>query len=395
MQTISILGATGSIGLSTLDVISRHPKDFCLYAVTGYSNIQGMLDICRRCNPEIAVMVEHSAARQLKQSLASEGLNIEVLSGEEALVEVVTATKVDTVMAAIVGGAGLNSTIAAAQAGKRILLANKESLVMSGELLLQTCQQTGAQLLPVDSEHNAIFQALPLEVQQGGDLSSSGVNKILLTGSGGPFLNTPLNDFSHITPEMAVAHPNWSMGKKISVDSATMMNKGLEFIEAKLLFGASYQQIDVIVHPQSIIHSMVSYNDGSVLAQMGQPDMRIPIAHCLAYPSRIDSGVEPLDFTQMCNFSFCSPDFNRFPNLALALEASNMGQSATTALNAANEISVESFLQRQIGFNQITTFNEKAMKKFADTKATNLEEILQLDDEVRHFTLSEISGMRR
>lgn len=385
MQNISILGATGSIGLSTLDVIARHPNEFSLYAVTGNTNVEQMLSICREYNPSVAVMVDETSAESLQVDLSKLGLDIQVLAGEDALNTVASHPQVDTVMAAIVGGAGLKSTFAAATAGKRILLANKESLVMSGELLLEQCKRTGAQLLPVDSEHNAIFQVLPQSVQQGGDLTEAGVSKIILTGSGGPFLNTDINEFDNITPAMAVAHPNWSMGQKISVDSATMMNKGLEFVEARLLFSASFEQIQVLIHPQSIIHSMVSYEDGSVLAQMGQPDMRIPIAHCLGYPNRIESGVAPLDFTQVADFTFKAPDFERFPNLRLALESSKLGQAATTVLNAANEISVDAFLNKHISFNDIARLNEKALVELSSKTANDLTQILELDKETRRF----------
>lgn len=391
-QVVTILGATGSIGLSTLDVMSRHPDKFELYAVTGNTNVDGMLDICQKYSPKKVVMVDEQAAEQLTAKLRSFSISIDVTAGTESLNDVSGADKVTTVMAAIVGGAGLLPTLTAAQTGKRILLANKESLVMSGGLLLAAVEKSGATLLPVDSEHNAIFQAMPASVQQGGSLADTGVNKILLTGSGGPFLNKPIAEFSDITPAMAVAHPNWSMGAKISVDSATMMNKGLEFIEARLLFGASFEQVEVIVHPQSIIHSMVSYNDGSVIAQMGQPDMRTPIAHTLAYPERIESGVRPLDFTQVANFTFCAPDFERFPNLRLALEASKLGQGATTVLNAANEINVAAFLQEQITFNQIAQLNEQALVELGDTDPKQLSEILKLDQQARLFASNLVKG---
>lgn len=384
-QQVTILGATGSIGLSTLDVMQRHPDDFSLFAVTGNTNVDGMFDICQRFSPRVAVMVESSAALELSKRIASSGLKIEVLQGSEALSEVASASNVNIVMAAIVGGAGLLPTIAAAKAGKRICLANKEALVMSGDLFLDAVRQNNAELLPVDSEHNAIFQSLPPEVQKGAALAPAGVNKILLTGSGGPFLTKDLSKFSDITPEMAVAHPNWSMGAKISVDSATMMNKGLEFIEARLLFNASFEQMEVIIHPQSIIHSMVSYADGSVLAQMGQPDMRTPIAHSLSYPNRINSGVEPLDFSTLADFSFQKPDFNRFPNLKLALEASKMGQGATTALNASNEVAVAQFLAKAISFNDIARVNENILEQLATQKPDSLDDVLTLDNQARRL----------
>lgn len=388
MQNVTILGATGSIGLSTLDVLARHPDLFSLYAVTANTSVDGIYEICVKHKPQVAVLVDHDSAEALQTKLTQAGLNIKVLSGAEGLIEVSSTEQVTTVMAAIVGAAGLKPTLAAAETGKRVLLANKESLVMSGDILLQAVAQSGAQLLPVDSEHNAIFQALPETVHNGLSLSKAGVNKILLTGSGGPFLTKDLTEFADITPEMAVAHPNWSMGAKISVDSATMMNKGLEFIEARLLFNASFEQIEVVVHPQSIIHSMVSYTDGSVIAQMGQPDMRTPIAHTLSYPNRIESGVEPLDFTKLASFTFQAPDFTRFPNLKLALEASKIGQGATTALNAANEVAVAAFLQQKIQFIDIARVNEKVLEHFASSLCTSLEQIVDLDSQARELANS-------
>lgn len=392
MQKVTILGATGSIGLSTLDVLARHPDLFSLYAVTANTSVDGIYDICVKYSPEIAVLVDHEAAQKLQTKLSNSGLQTKVLSGEEGLIAVSSEEQVTTVMAAIVGAAGLKPTLAAAESGKRVLLANKESLVMSGDILLQAVAKSGAQLLPVDSEHNAIFQALPETVHNGLSLSKAGVHKILLTGSGGPFLTKELSEFSDITPEMAVAHPNWSMGAKISVDSATMMNKGLEFIEARLLFNASFEQIEVVIHPQSIIHSMVSYADGSVIAQMGQPDMRTPIAHTLSYPNRIQSGVEPLDFTKLASFTFQAPDYSRFPNLKLALEASKLGQGATTALNASNEVAVEAFLQRKTQFVDIARVNERVLEQFATKSCSSLEQILELDAQARELANSLIQG---
>lgn len=393
MQTITILGATGSIGLSTLDVIQRHPDKFNLYALTGNTNVSGMVELCQKYKPSVAVMADVQSAEQLQKLLTKAGSQTNVLAGVQGLLDVCSSVKVTTVMAAIVGAAGLLPTLTAAEQGKRILLANKEALVMSGDLLLSAVKQNNATLLPVDSEHNAIFQAMPPSVQNGDSLQSSGVEKILLTGSGGPFLTKPLNEFSQITPEMAVAHPNWSMGAKISVDSATMMNKGLEFIEAKLLFNASFEQIDVIIHPQSIIHSMVSYTDGSVLAQMGQPDMRIPIAHTLSFPERIASGVDPLDFTRLADFSFCAPDFARFPNLKLALDASKLGQGATTVVNASNEVAVAHFLNRQISFDNIVKVNEFALSQLAGSAAKTLDDILSLDQQAREISLAAIAEL--
>ena len=386
MQTITILGATGSIGLSTLDVIDRHREKFQLYAVTANTNVADMLSICLKYRPKIAVMVDVQSAESLALKLKYDAPEISVLSGEQGLNQVCAEPVVTTVMAAIVGGAGLLPTLTATQQGKRVLLANKESLVMSGELLLSAAKQSGAQLLPVDSEHNAIFQSLPESVHKGASLTEAGVNQILLTGSGGPFRTTPLSEFEGITPAMAVAHPNWSMGAKISVDSATMINKGLEFIEARLLFNASFEQIKVLVHPQSIIHSMVSYVDGSVIAQMGQPDMRTPIAHTLSYPERIESGVAALDFTQVANFTFSAPDFDRFPNLRLALEASQQGQGATTVLNAANEVTVAAFLAEKINFNHISDINEQVLTQLGQQCPASLSDILELDLAARDCT---------
>ena len=390
-QVLTILGATGSIGVSTLDVISRHPEKFDLYALTGNTNVDSMVRLCQEHNPVVAVMADEASAMRLEADLRQLGLDTQVESGVTGLQQVAGHDSVTTVMAAIVGGAGLMPTLTAAQKGKRILLANKEALVMSGELFLTACRESGATLLPVDSEHNAIFQSMPAAVQSGASLASAGVEKILLTGSGGPFLTKPLGEFNSITPEMAVAHPNWDMGAKISVDSATMMNKGLEFIEARLLFNASFEQVQVVIHPQSIIHSMVSYSDGSVLAQMGQPDMRTPIAHTLAYPERISSGVKPLDFSSIVDFTFCAPDFQRFPNLALALEASKLGQGATTVLNASNEVAVAAFLENQIAFNDIARVNEQSLSALSHQTPGTIADILALDVEARHYATSRIN----
>ena len=392
MQQVTILGATGSIGVSTLDVLQRNPDLFSLYGVTANTNSSALFDICIKYEPKFAVLVDSNEAEKLAQKLKQANSSVQVLAGESGLVQVASAEQVTTVMAAIVGAAGLKPTLAAADAGKKILLANKEALVMSGDILLESVRRNGAQLLPVDSEHNAIFQSLPESVHQGLSLQKAGVNKILLTGSGGPFLTKPLTEFATITPAMAVAHPNWSMGAKISVDSATMMNKGLEFIEARLLFNAAFEQIDVIIHPQSIIHSMVSYSDGSVLAQMGQPDMRTPIAHTLSYPNRIVSGVEPLDFTKLASFTFAAPDFSRFPNLALALEASKLGQAATTALNAANEEAVAAFLAGQLSFVDIAVVNEKVLEQYATQPGDDLTTILALDENARASAQALIRG---
>ena len=331
MQTVTVLGSTGSIGCNTLDVISRHPDKYRVFALTANSNVECLLEQAKQFNPRYAVISDLAAYEDAKSKAAEMSLSCELLCGDDALAFVASDKTVDAVMAAIVGAAGLLPTMAAVKAGKRVLLANKEALVMSGELFIQAASACGAQIVPIDSEHNAIFQALPDDFHYG-DLQGSGVSKILLTGSGGPFLETPLEGFDNITPEQACAHPNWDMGKKISVDSATMMNKGLEFIEAHWLFGVAANDIEVVLHPQSTIHSMVQYIDGSVIAQLGQPDMRTPIAYGLAYPKRIDAGVAPLDFSSLSDFTFSKPCYERYPNLKLAIDACHAGQYATTQL---------------------------------------------------------------
>ena len=387
VQQLVILGATGSIGLSTLDVVARNQQQFKVFALTAGQNAKKMAELCIAHQPRYAVMASESAAKQLSALLKYES-KTQVMHGEKAMSELCAHVDVDTVMSAIVGAAGLLPTLSAVEAGKKVLLANKESLVMSGQLFIDKVKKYQATLLPIDSEHNAIFQCLPSALQntQGqARLEQHGVSKILLTGSGGPFLNRDINTLNTVSVSEAVAHPNWSMGQKISVDSATMMNKGLEFIEARLLFNASFDQIEVVIHPHSIIHSMVSYSDGSVLAQMGQPDMRTPIAHTLAYPKRIESGVTPLDFSSLSDFTFCKPDFERFPNLRLALEASQIGQGATTVLNASNEIAVAAFLNNQISFNQIAKLNELALKDLGEAKPTSIEDIIELDTLARRF----------
>ncbi len=355
-RQVVILGATGSIGSSTLKVLRNNPEAYNLYGVTGGCNVKTMLDICREFSPLYAVMADSDSNRALVDALNNEQLNTEVLAGEQDIVELAKAEPVELVMAAIVGAAGLLPTLAAVEAGKTVLLANKEALVMSGAIFMDAAARSGAQILPVDSEHNAIFQCMPQSIQQAlgyCDLPQAGVNKILLTGSGGPFRYHPIESLAKVSPEQACNHPNWSMGQKISVDSATMMNKGLEYIEAKRLFNTQLKQIEVIIHPQSIIHSMVQYCDGSVMAQMGQPDMATPIAHVMAYPQRITSGVEPLDFFSLGELSFLPPDFSRYPCLKLAIDACYDSQTATTCLNAANEVAVAAFLAGRIKFTQI------------------------------------------
>lgn len=388
-RQVVILGATGSIGCSTLDVISQHPDLYQVLALTGGKRIDVLFQQCVQFRPRFAALTDASDAAELRRQLAQAGVATEVLSGAQALEDLAAHADADIVMAAIVGAAGLLPTLAAVRAGKTVLLANKEALVMSGELFIRAVQQHGATLLPIDSEHNAIFQCLPASLQQHSyqsQLAEAGIAKILLTGSGGPFRQKPLTDFKHITPEQAVAHPNWSMGKKISVDSATMMNKGLEFIEARWLFNCDVNDIQVVIHPQSIIHSMVQYTDGTVLAQLGNPDMRTPIAHALAFPARIASRVKPLNFFDIPAFTFEQPDAQRYPCLYLAQQACAAGQGATTALNAANEVAVEAFLNRQISFPYIAELNERVLAHFAGSKAAELDEILSLDAQARAYS---------
>ena len=395
-QRVTILGATGSIGLSTLDVIRRNPARFRLFAMTAATNVDKATAICLEFAPQFAVMANADAAKALRQALQGQ-CDTQVLSGEPALCEVAAMEPVDLVMAAIVGGAGLLPTMAAVEAGKKVLLANKEALVMSGALFMAAVERHQAQLLPVDSEHNAIFQSLPLEAQQQlghVKLRELGVSQILLTGSGGPFLETPLAELPAMTPAQACKHPNWSMGQKISVDSATMMNKGLEYIEARWLFNASRDQLQVVIHPQSVIHSMVQYTDGSVLAQMGRPDMRTPIAHAMAYPARIDAGVEPLDFSRLADFSFKNPDFDRFPCLKLAIDACYEGQGATTALNAANEIAVAAFLDNRIAFTRIGEVNQAVLSQFAGAPADSLEAVIDIDRLAREAAMAVLERSR-
>lgn len=399
MQRITVLGSTGSIGTSTLDVIARNVDAYEVFALVAGRNWRLMAKQCTQFLPQYAVMQCPDAAKLLEAEITRIGISTKVLCGQQAAADVASDDNVDAVMAAIVGAAGLLPTLAAIKAGKRVLLANKESLVMSGELFIDAVKQSGATLLPIDSEHNAIFQAMPASVQEhcySANLQQHGVSKILLTGSGGPFRTRDLSTFANISVDEAVAHPNWDMGQKISVDSATMMNKGLEFIEAKWLFNAEPSDIQVIIHPQSIIHSMVQYTDGSVLAQMGNPDMRTPIAHALAFPKRIEAGVEPLDFTNMLDFSFNAPDFERYPNLKLAIDACSEGQYATTTINAANEVSVAAFLAKKIGFLDIYKINAQVLDKIAKShkqlKINELDIILQLDSEARHYATNMIAG---
>ena len=385
MQRITILGATGSIGVSTLDVLARHPERYAVYALSAHSRVDELAAQCIAHRPQRAVVGTAEAAGRLAALLRAANVSTEVEYGEAALCAISSAPEVDSVMAAIVGAAGLAPTLAAARAGKKILLANKEALVMSGQLFMDAVAESGAILLPIDSEHNAIFQAMP---QFGGRMpavrdANAGVAKILLTASGGPFLTRDVATLEDVTPEQACKHPNWSMGRKISVDSATMMNKGLEVIEAHWLFGAPADRIDVVIHPQSVIHSMVSYVDGSVLAQLGNPDMRTPIAHALAYPERIASGVAQLDITEIATLQFHRPDFARFPCLALAFDALRAGGTAPALLNAANEVAVQAFLDRQIGFRQIDRVIAQVVEQLPHGAADSIEAVMAQDAAAR------------
>lgn len=381
MKGITILGATGSIGVNTLDVVARHREKFHIVALTAHSQVERLAAQCLEHKPRYAVMVDTSAAERLRQLLKTSCPEVEVLSGEQGLVDVVSHQQTDFVMAAIVGAAGLAATLAAARAGKRILLANKEALVMSGSIFMNEVRRSGAELLPIDSEHNAIFQCLP--VNYATHATDLGIKRILLTGSGGPLRTLALDKFAGVTPEQAIAHPNWNMGKKISVDSATMMNKGLEIIEACWLFDVAPATIDVVIHPQSIIHSMVEYIDGSILAQLGQPDMRTPIAYALAWPQRMASGVAELNLCDVAKLEFSKPDLTRYPCLRLAQETAIVGGTAPAILNAANEVAVQAFLERRILFTTIFQTVEYVLAKITATLASNLETILQADQQAR------------
>jgi 1-deoxy-D-xylulose-5-phosphate reductoisomerase len=379
MQRVTILGATGSIGVSTLDVLARHPEQYAVYALSAHGRVDELAAQCRAFRPARAVVGSPEAAARLASMIAD--LPTEVSYGEQALCEISSSPDTDTVMAAIVGAAGLAPTLAAARAGKKVLLANKEALVMSGQLFMDAVREHKATLLPIDSEHNAIFQSLPSHYAR--QPEAAGVAKILLTASGGPFLKRDVATLEQVTPEEACKHPNWSMGRKISVDSATMMNKGLEVIEAHWLFGAPPDLIEVVIHPQSVIHSMVSYVDGSVLAQLGNPDMRTPIAHALAYPERIASGVAQLDLTAMAALEFHAPDMRRFPCLALAFDALRAGGTAPSLLNAANEVAVQAFLDRRIGFRDIDRVVRQVMDEEAHGAASSIEAVLAQDAQAR------------
>ncbi|MEX2481177.1 MAG: 1-deoxy-D-xylulose-5-phosphate reductoisomerase [Gammaproteobacteria bacterium] len=388
-KKITILGSTGTIGVNTLDVIARHGPQFEVFALTANGNVDVLFEQCRTWRPRYAVMVDVDAASRLHGRCSGAGLEVEVLGGAAALNTVAAHADVDYVMAGIVGAAGLLANLAAARAGKRVMLANKESLVMSGRLFMDAVRDAGAELLPIDSEHNAIFQCMPADFGRG--LEGVGVDRILLTASGGPFRTLPLEALAEVTPEQACAHPNWVMGRKISVDSATMMNKGLEVIEACWLFGTSPQKVEVVIHPQSVVHSLVRYVDGSVLAQLGNPDMRTPIAYALAWPERIDAGVEPLDLFAVRKLDFEQPDYDRFPCLRLAKDAMARGGTAPAILNAANEVAVAAFLERKIGFTTIPKLVEHALATVPVAAADALDTILAADEQARSAVAQQVA----
>ncbi|MDC0088410.1 1-deoxy-D-xylulose-5-phosphate reductoisomerase [Porticoccaceae bacterium] len=392
MQTITILGATGSIGVSTLDVIARHADKYSVFALTAHSQVVALAAQCRQFNPKYAVVSDAAAAASLQTLLAESDCSTEVLCGVEALCQVASDDGVDTVMAAIVGAAGLVPTLAAVQAGKKILLANKEALVMAGGLFMQAVAESGSVLLPIDSEHNAIFQCLPADYNSA---VSSGVKKLLLSASGGPFRGWSMEQMRSVSPDQACAHPKWSMGRKISVDSATLMNKGLELIEACWLFAVPAQAVEVVVHPQSIVHSLVQYTDGSVLAELGNPDMRTPIAQALAWPQRIESGVADLDLFDIARLDFEKPDMQAFPCLAIASAAARAGGDAATILNAANEVAVQAFLDQRIGFTQIAEVVEQTLNGQVLSEPESLQAVQQSDSAARLYSSSFIKRLEK
>ena len=392
MQTITLLGATGSIGVSTLDVIARHPERYSVFALTAHSQVDKLAAQCLQFNPQYAVVGDQQSATRLQTLLRSSGCATEVLWGRESLSQVASDTAVDTVMAAIVGAAGLLPTLAAVHARKKILLANKESLVMAGGLFMQAVADSGSVLLPIDSEHNAIFQCLPEDFKTSAD---SGVKKLLLSASGGPFRGWSVEQMLAVTPEQACAHPNWSMGRKISVDSATLMNKGLELIEACWLFDMPASDIEVVVHPQSIIHSLVQYVDGSVLAQLGNPDMRTPIAHALAWPERIDAGVADLNLFDVARLDFEKPDLDCFPCLAIATAAAEAGKNAPAILNAANEVAVQAFLDNRISFMQIASVVEQTLNNQHLIEPESLAAVQECDEQARLYSSAYIKRLEK
>ncbi|BBU98627.1 1-deoxy-D-xylulose 5-phosphate reductoisomerase [Providencia rettgeri] len=386
MKCLTILGSTGSIGTNTLSVVRQNPEKFQIVALVAGKNVTEMAKQCLEFNPKYASMADESSAKALKTILTENNCKTEVLSGKQAAIDLAGLDDADQVMSAITGVAGLLPTLAAIRKGKRILLANKESLITSGRLFFNEIRQHNATVFPIDSEHNAIFQSLPEIIQLNlgfADLSASGISSIVLTGSGGPFRDTPLSHLDNVTPDEACNHPNWSMGRKISVDSATMMNKGLEYIEACYFFNASAEQMEVIIHPQSVIHSMVRYKDGSVIAQLGTPDMRTPISYSMAYPKRIMSGAKPLDFATLSSLTFVQPDYQRYPCLKLAIDACHQGQAATTALNGANEMTVAAFLEGKIRFTDIAKINRNVLDSQVFSEPVSIEEVLEIDERAR------------
>jgi len=390
LRSVAILGSTGSVGQSTLDVIGRHPDRYRVHTLSANLSVDAIFLQCQVHKPSYAVMQDATAAEQLQQKCRNENLEITVLQGEEALCERVSADDIDVVVAAIVGAAGLRSTLAAASSGKRVVLANKEALVMSGSLLMQRAAASGALIMPTDSEHNAIFQCI---ADHSLNKNEAGIEKILLTGSGGPLRNCSLEELAVVTPQQALKHPNWNMGPKISIDSATLMNKGLEVIEACTLFSLQLSDIEVLIHPESVVHSMVQYRDGSVLAQLGRPDMRTPIAHALAWPERIESGVEHLNFTEIAGLHFESPDVNRFPCLRLAYEAQQTGGTAPTVLNAANEIAVEAFLAGSVSFLQLAELVEDTLSYAKISPAVELSTIIEADEDARSLAKTKLDKL--
>lgn len=396
MRNVTLLGATGSIGTSTLDVLRRHKDEFKLHAVAASSSVDKMVAIVQKFKPERVAMHNEKSAQELSKRLKDSGLYAEVLAGAQGVEEVAGDGAADVVVGAIVGAAGLKPVIAAVRTGCVIALANKEALVMSGQIFFETVKKYGSKVLPVDSEHSAIFQCLPYEAQTNlgyCDLKQANVNKILLTGSGGPFRDSPLESLKTVTAAQAIAHPVWSMGPKISVDSATMMNKGLEFIEARYLFNATDDDIKVVIHPQSVIHSMVSFTDGAILAQLGQPDMRTPIAVALGFPQRLTSGVDMLDFEKLSELTFRTPDFVRYPCLKLAMQASKSGQGATTCLNAANEVAVDAFLHSKIGYLDIATVVDGVLQKVNVGSLSSIDEVLDTDRQAREIAKSIVGAL--
>ena len=396
MRNVTLLGATGSIGTSTLDVLRRHKDEFKLHAVAASSSVDKMVAIVQEFKPERVAMHNEKSAQELSKRLKDSGLYAEVLAGAQGVEEVAGDGAADVVVGAIVGAAGLKPVIAAVRTGCVIALANKEALVMSGQIFFETVKKYGSKVLPVDSEHSAIFQCLPYEAQTNlgyCDLKQANVNKILLTGSGGPFRDSPLESLKTVTAAQAIAHPVWSMGPKISVDSATMMNKGLEFIEARYLFNATDDDIKVVIHPQSVIHSMVSFTDGAILAQLGQPDMRTPIAVALGFPQRLTSGVDMLDFEKLSELTFRTPDFVRYPCLKLAMQASKSGQGATTCLNAANEVAVDAFFHSKIGYLDIATVVDGVLQKVNVGSLSSIDEVLDTDRQAREIAKSIVGAL--